>query len=269
MNKILIIIVTHNSQKFIDWVLEPLNKCHDICDVVIVDSGSSSIEYLKKIDRFTIEFTENIGFAKANNLALRFLNENKHSHVLFLNPDARVEENILRELHSRAVKDAEGYGLFSVPLIKYDFDKRSPEVYYDSLGIECNVLGKWRDIQGPISVKQEKKIEAICGAFMLISKKAIEESKNKLGMIGFDETFFMYKEDIELSLRIRKKFKLKMYYDLYAYHCRGWTKSRKEIPYWRKKISAVNDLKLNIKYKFRALPYAIIKYIYVIIFERA
>ena len=43
--KILAVIVTHNSHKFIDWCIEPLIESHEICDIRIVDSGSTDTSY--------------------------------------------------------------------------------------------------------------------------------------------------------------------------------------------------------------------------------
>ena len=55
----------------------------------------------------------------------------------------------------------------------------------------------------------------------------------------------MYKEDIDLSLRM-KSFGYGVFYvsNLVAYHHRGW-KSRSDMPKWRKIMSARNELEIN------------------------
>ncbi|HDZ1465529.1 TPA: glycosyltransferase family 2 protein, partial [Klebsiella pneumoniae] len=110
--------------------------------------------------------------------------------------------------------------------------------------------------------------EAICGAFMLCRVSALMQLKDSSGNIGFEESFFMYKEDIELSLRIKRKWQILMFHDLFAYHCRGWGGERKKNPYWSRLISAKNDMKIASKFKKRALPFSILKYLYVILIER-
>lgn len=71
--KILVVIVTHNSSKYLGWALEPLLHNSE-CQVRIVDSGSSDTAYLNTLTReneeIDIIFENNIGFAKANNRGL-------------------------------------------------------------------------------------------------------------------------------------------------------------------------------------------------------
>ncbi|HED1778822.1 TPA: glycosyltransferase [Raoultella ornithinolytica] len=263
--KILTVIVTHNSHKFINWCIEPLIKVHDICDIRIVDSGSTDISYLKQIEGNVqeIHYENNIGFAKANNRALYDLN--KYSAVLFLNPDARIESDCFQTLYSRLNTVDHNYGIFSVPLVKFDINNYKKEGVYDSLGIVCDKVGRWYDVRGQVTDELPviPKIDAICGAFMLIPSKVLDECKTSTGGIGFDESYYMYKEDIELSLRVSKKYKLKIYNDIYAFHCRGWNKDRKSVPYWSRLISAKNDIKLAFSYRTKNLPFAYIKYLYV------
>lgn len=264
-NKILVVIVTHNSSKFIDWCIEPLIEMQGICDVRIVDSGSTDISYLKTIEHKVerIIYEENVGFAKGNNRAL--YNIERYSSVLFLNPDARIDKENLKKLYSRLPDIVDTYGVVSVPLIKFNIEEHKSENVYDSLGIVCDKIGRWKDIRENVTsdLAPELEFDAICGAFMLIPTKVLKECSTSNGVIGFDETYYMYKEDIELSLRISKKFDLKMFNDLNAYHCRGWNKERRNVPYWSRLISARNDIKLALAYRIINLPFACAKYVFV------
>ncbi|WNT35032.1 MULTISPECIES: glycosyltransferase family 2 protein [Enterobacter] len=269
--KLLVIVVTYNSQKFIDWALAPLFD-RELCHVRVVDSGSSDVTYLSKLEKHNnveIIFEKNLGFAKANNRALYDIDN--FDFVLFLNPDARIESNELDELLKRANShENQSTGVFSVGLEKYSIDENRPLAFYDSLGIKCDAIGRWKDIQGPCSIanKIDIKYEAICGAFMLCKSTALKALPDSRGNIGFEESFYMYKEDIELSLRLGKKWGIKVFTDLKAYHCRGWGGARDSNPYWARKHSAENDVYLAIHYKLRALPYAILKYLYVMLLEK-
>lgn len=268
--KVLVVIVTHNSQKYINWVIEPFLQKDSIFHVRIVDSGSTEKEYLYDIsgkEDIDVIFEENIGFAKANNKGLYDIVN--YDYVLFLNPDARVEYDVLNTITQRAdTREYSDYAIFSVPLIRYDFDNKAPTAFYDSLGIYCDYMGRWKDKRGKVGDNSVSKYEAICGAFMFCRASTLLSLKDNNGNVGFEETFFMYKEDIELSLRMRKKWKLHIFDDLIAYHCRGWGGKRSENAYWSRFISAKNDIKIALKYKKRALPFALIKYMYVIFLER-
>ncbi|WP_034460043.1 glycosyltransferase [Buttiauxella noackiae] len=269
--KVLVLMVTHNSQKFTHWALEPLIN-NGMCQIRIVDSGSKDTSYLQEYklkDNIDILFEENLGFAKANNVGLKDIQNFKF--VLFLNPDARIEKNELAILIERADScEYESIGMFSVSLEKYSIVEKKALSYYDSLGIYCDMVGRWKDIQRPCNVKLEENIhyEAICGAFMFCRTKALLSLPDSKGNIGFEESYYMYKEDIELSLRIKRKFGLKIFHDLKAYHCRGWGGKRSKNPYWARKLSAVNDLHLSMCYKNRAFLYALIKYLYVVLWEK-
>lgn len=267
MKKVLVVIVTHNSSKYINWAIEPLKNKELL--IRIVDSGSTDLDYLKDIENSSnvdIIYKENIGFAKGNNIAL-FDVEN-YDFVLFLNPDARVESDILDILISRAyLPEYDNVAIFSVPLIKYDINNNTAMNMYDSLGIYCDWLGRWKDRRGIISMSSLKQYEAICGAFMLCRTHILQTCKDSNGNIGFEESFKMYKEDIELSLRVKKSGLLHIFSDLYAFHCRGWGNKRKNNPYWTRLCSAENDMVVAFKYKWRALPFALLKLIYVRYFE--
>ncbi|MCY1354887.1 hypothetical protein D9M69_412840 [compost metagenome] len=80
----------------------------------------------------------------------------------------------------------------------------------------------------------------------------------------------MYKEDIELSLRLKRNgYSLFIDYSDFAYHCRGWNTDRSKTPKWAKWLSARNDLYLASKYKIRALPFALSKLAWVALIERS
>lgn len=270
MNRILVVIVTHNSEKYINWCTEPFEDIN-CCDVKIVDSGSRDVSYLKKMEgRAEVIYEKNIGFAKANNLALYDLEH--YSEVLFLNPDARIEKDDFLKLRAEISSErCSEYSYFTVPLVSYDFENMENRKFYDSLGILCSPLGKWYDIRQGINEKISSSInpDVFCGAFFLVRTKELIKSKNKSGNVGFEDTFYMYKEDIELSLRLKRYgAKPLLIRDIRASHCRGWSSDRSKVPYWAKYYSSRNDLFIAKSYKWRALPYSLLKYLYVVLIER-
>lgn len=272
-----IIIVTHNNEKHLPWLIEGLESSKSNIEISIVDSGSTNTLYLDEvITKHEIKFYKktNIGFVKGNNLALEDISET--DWVLFLNPDARIEGSDLDEILKFAEDNRDKkYGVIGAPLLRFDIDTKTATGEFDSLGIHCNSYGKWLDVrnEGPGYLKNRDKkaipVDAICGAFMLISKELLQKCKDKNGVIGFESSYHMYKEDIELSLRIKKAgYTNVLYSGINVFHCRGWNKKRKAVPHWAKLNSAKNDIDIALRYKNRAIPYSLLKYVWVKTFER-
>jgi GT2 family glycosyltransferase len=83
-----------------------------------------------------------------------------------------------------------------------------------------------------------------------------------------DPKFFMYKEDIDLSLRLRKQgWKLLFSPQLKAYHCRGWKKERSQVPRSLRIQSAKNEIRLHYRLKSPYILYSLLKYVSVKIFN--
>jgi GT2 family glycosyltransferase len=243
--------------------------------LVIVDSGSDDTTYLNRFcnkPNVKVIARNNIGFCCANNIGIDQLGS--CDFVLLINPDARAEVRCIEgamQLFQKAGN--EDVGAVSVPLIRYDWANRRPMNVYDSLGITMRWYGRWTDVgkDEPV-VRQDlnaaTEIEAACGAFLLLRRRALEDSAVR-GAVGFDPTFVMYKEDIELSLRLRRKGWRILRADGYtAYHCRGWQSARKTAPQWARELSARNDVKVALRGRWKALPFALAKCLWVGVIER-
>jgi GT2 family glycosyltransferase len=120
------------------------------------------------------------------------------------------------------------------------------------MGIKCNWYGKWYDIGSgePVEIEKDKfiSVEAVCGAFLLIRNRLLTEIKDRNGVIGFDSSYFMYKEDIELCQRISKHgFGVIVLNKYHAFPLSGW---KKRVQYSiERKYSAINDLDLHLGIK--------------------
>ena len=98
--KLSIIIVNYNVKYYVEQCLTSIERALDGIEgeVFVVDNHShdGSVEYLKQ--RFPwvtfIESNHNLGFARANNLAIR---QSVGQYVLLLNPDTFVAEQVLCE----------------------------------------------------------------------------------------------------------------------------------------------------------------------------
>jgi GT2 family glycosyltransferase len=188
-----------------------MNACRHIeAEVFVVDNHSSdgSREWLEsKFPAVSFKWnTENIGFAKANNSVL---DEIKGEQVLFLNPDTIVPEDCFEKCISffrqhpdcgaLGVKMIDGSGKFlkeskrSFPAPFTSFFKMAglARVFPSS-----KIFAKY--YAGHLPENDSNEVEVLAGAFLMMHKAAIKKVK------GFDESFFMYGEDIDLSYRLKK-----------------------------------------------------------------
>ena len=207
-----IIIVNYNVKYFLEQCLCSVVKAIDgfTAEIFVVDNNSSdgSIAYLEPkfpIVHF-IANKENDGFAKANNKALQYCNGD---YILYLNPDTIIcEEGIKRcvdffEKHDDCgglgVRMIDGSGNF-LPESKRSLP--SPQAaFFKLMGLAKLFPGSKifnHYALGHLDEYKNHQIDVIAGAFLMAKRTIIEACK------GFDEIFFMYGEDIDLSYRIQK-----------------------------------------------------------------
>lgn len=275
--KVGVVIVTHDSASSISQTLFALNRqTFAASQIVLVDSGSSDTSYLKQHNReglLELCFMPNIGFSAANNLGYSSLDPSLE-YVLFLNPDTILPEDFLEKaVRWMEIEGRESVGAVSGPLLGWDLKKEAPTGLIDSTGIFSTWYGKWYDRGRGASVKQKpftrmEEVPALCGALIFARRKALESIKIGKYQL-FDEQFFCYKEDIDLSLRLRAKgWRLIVVPDFPAYHARGWSPNRKAVPRARRLMSAENELKLHLKgYNPIKIVYSFLKYMGVLLID--
>jgi len=210
--KLSIVIVNYNVKFFLEQCLISVAKAIEKIDaeIIVVDNNSidGSIKMLKeKFPRvYLIENSENVGFSKANNQAIK---QSKGEYILLLNPDTLLEDDTLKKVLAFAdekpdaggigVKMIDGQGRF-LPESKRGLP--TPDVaFYKIFGLSklfpySKTFGKYHLTY--LDENEIHEVDVLSGAFMLLRKSVI----NKTGLL--DETFFMYGEDIDLSYRIKK-----------------------------------------------------------------
>lgn len=270
--KVAVLLVTYNSEKFID-------KCMASIDaqtvrpylIQIVDTGSKHFEYLKPyIYRTDVQFMKaerEAGFCRGNNLGVRHL-PGDIDLLILLNPDCFLPPDFIEKTLAFMQKHP-ACGAFSALLEKYELDQGLPSGRLDSAGIERTWYGKWQDRgQGlpvsALSLTAPFQVKALCGALFALRGEALREVLLDSGDI-FEPSFYMYKEDIDLSIRLTQKcWELWIDPSLIAYHCRGWNPSRKAMPRKMRLASARNECVIQWKLKAPIpIMYSMLKYLAV------
>lgn len=261
-----VVIVSHNSQVMLPLCLEALRQQMGVnVEQVVVDSGSTDKRYLKRLKkRYPIRLLEkdNIGFGRANNLGYGALRAESEV-VVFLNPDVVLPFDYCKKLLA-AMSDDKSIAVASGILVGFDSKTRRPSQQVDSTGVFRSWYGRWYDRDQGCRVAEVKRqrqyVPAVCGAVFACRKAALEADNGQV----FDPDFFLYKEDIELSLRLRKRgWKLLFEPRLIAYHARGWPERRSEVSWFLRKIAARSEVILYQKHPSPYMVWAMCKYLLV------
>ena len=240
--KLSVVIVNYNVKYFLEQCLLSVIRASSHIDkeILVVDNNSSdgSVEYIRQRfpDVQVIANKDNPGFSKANNQAIQIA---KGEFILILNPDTLVAEDTFdtcidfMNRHTDAgalgVKMIDGKGIF-LPESKRALP--TPEVaFYKMFGLSAIFPKSHRFGQyhlSYLSKDETNPVDILSGAFMFFRKKVLDE-------IGyFDETFFMYGEDIDLSYRVLKAG-YKNYYlaDTTIIHYKGESTKKGSLNYVR------------------------------------
>ena len=269
MTNVAAVIVTHNSESVLDPCLRALQaQTTPPHTTVIVDSGSRSTTYLERAaDEYDVQWSrqDNIGFSRANTIGFHLCPQAADA-VFFLNPDTFVDRAVI-ERSIRLLQLYPALGCLTGRLLGYDIAKGTGTGRLDSTGIYRTWYGRWYDRgQGELDCGQYDRAEIIpaaCGAFMFCRRTALEEVALPGGQI-FAPDFFLYKEDIELSLRLRKKgWHIGYAPDVVAYHGRGWSRNRKEMPWELRCSAARNEVLLYRRHPSIYMLWALSKYLLV------
>ncbi len=205
-----VIIINYNVKHFLEHCLHSVfNASKNLeVEVFVVDNNSVDGSTLMLREKFPgvkrIENKINYGFAKANNQAIK---QAKGKYILILNPDTVIEEKTLDSCYS-FMEDHEEAGITGVKMIdgKGNYlpeSKRAlptPSVaFYKIFGLSAlfpksRRFGRYH--LGFLDKDEINPVNVLPGAFMFIRKQVLD----KVGY--FDETFFMYGEDIDLSYRV-------------------------------------------------------------------
>ncbi|PIS22937.1 glycosyl transferase family 2 [candidate division WWE3 bacterium CG08_land_8_20_14_0_20_40_13] len=243
-----IIVLTFNCEVFIGECLESLLSSKEVSfsgskkakyqgEIIVTDNNSRD-KTVFEAQKFSppivvIKLSENKGFSWGNNQALH---RSSGKYILFLNGDTYVEKYTLLKMLDFMEKNVSvGGSTCFLELVKSKtIDPASHRgfptpwaslTYF--LGLE-KIFPKVKFFSGYHKWYKDltkiHEIDSPSGSFFLTRKKILDYLK------GFDEKYFMYGEDLDLSYRI-KKLGWKIYFvpTIKAYHYKGLSSGIKKL----------------------------------------
>ncbi len=191
-----VIVLNWNGGRWLDGCLTALaRQTRPPDEIVVVDNASTDDSLAPLRAKWpavqVLALPSNVGFAAGNN---RGADDARTDALVFLNNDTEVEAEWLEALVAAADADSTR-GLVTSRIVYLD----RPDVV-DSAGdgyLRCGGGFKHGHGQPSASYAQSRHVFGACGAAFLIRRPLFERLK------GFDESFFMVYEDVDLSYRAR------------------------------------------------------------------
>ncbi len=237
MTRLSVIIVNYNVKEFLEQCLTSLKGAlKDIThEIIVVDNASSdgSCRMVKK--RFPeiilIENNNNLGFSRANNIALR---QAKGEFISLLNPDTIVQEDTFTKLLEGFERFPEA-GMMGGKVLNPDgslqlscrrsfptpWNAFSKIIGLSRLFPTSRIFGKYNLTF--LDHDEINEVDAISGSFMCVRAKVLENA-------GYlDEDFFMYGEDLEWCYQIKDSgWKIYYYPESSIVHYKGESSRKSE-----------------------------------------
>lgn len=210
MNSVSICVVTHDNG---NEILNLLNSIYENTNginfsVFVVDNNSSDNTVNLISNHYPnvkiIKTSCNKGFGYAHNLVLDKINSDFH---VIINPDISFSDNVLKKL-SDYLSENKDTIIVTPKILNSDgteqhLPKREPKIKYLVAGKLERFFSSFSKVRSKYTMENECLIEPVdidfcTGCFMMIRTKVFKE------LNGFDDRFFMYFEDADLSKRAKK-----------------------------------------------------------------
>ncbi len=195
--KVSIIILSYNTEKLLELCLASIEKHIEIPhEIIVVDNASTdtSVPMLKK--KFSqvkvIENQQNLGFAKGVNQGA---GEAKGEYLWFLNSDAELFQDVASQL-VRVMESDNTIGVVGGVLKNRDGSlQRSFSKFYDLMPAALLIFGGDKvELLG--YTEKDRDVDWVSGGCMMVRADVFRQAQ------GFDESYFMYLEDMDLCKRI-------------------------------------------------------------------
>jgi len=214
------IVLYNNPLDEISLLVKSLRESEVVSEIYLIDNSPVRLDTLDSLPAKYIFNNKNLGYGSAHNLAIRQTIEQNVPYHLVLNPDISFEPNILEKILNFMNNNSK-------------IGQLMPKVYYPNHEIQylCKLIPTPFDLifrrflPSSWMRKRTYKFEMratgydwvmdvpyLSGCFMLLRTSALKN----VGL--FDERFFMYPEDIDLTRRIHRKYRTVFYPEVSIIH---------------------------------------------------
>ncbi|KAB8155402.1 glycosyltransferase [Kordia sp. TARA_039_SRF] len=201
--KLSVVILNYNVRYFLEACIRSVEAAVAgmNAEIIVVDNNSPDDSCDMMRNTFPniqlIANNENVGFAKANNQAVKVA---KGEYVCILNPDTIVAEDTFTQLLKFA-ESTENVGSIGCKLIDGSgafLPESKRNIPTPMVSVKKIIGSKTSGYYSNLNENEIGKVDILVGAFMLMKKSVYDQ------VGGFDEDYFMYGEDIDLSYKIKK-----------------------------------------------------------------
>ncbi|MEP7105634.1 MAG: glycosyltransferase family 2 protein [Chloroflexota bacterium] len=193
-----VVVVNYNGRHYLDTCLEALlaQELEGGFEVILVDNGSGdgSADHVRQRwpEVQLVEAGANLGFAGGNNLGI---GQARGRHLVLINNDTRARPGWLAALVAAAEADAR-VGAVTPKLVYMDrpgvIQNAGSLLLSDGSGAD---RGAGEEDRGQLDAREE--VFGLCGCGALLRREMLDD------VGAFDEDFFAYYEDTDLSWRMR------------------------------------------------------------------
>ena len=206
----------------LDSIIRHTNN--NIGSVIVVDNAStdSSMSLLPKDKNYIKLVYEEVnhGFGKACNIGAR---QTSSEYILFLNPDTVINESSIDGAIDLMTKESSSnIGICGIQLIDDNGISASCSRFPSITNITCSSFGLSKLLprlgapMNDFSHETTKEVDQVMGAFFFIKSNIFRKCQ------GFDERFFVYYEEVDLSKRVNDLgYKSVFLAESSAYHLGG------------------------------------------------
>ncbi len=198
MSRVAVIILTYNNQAEIAACLRSVERqsYEGFYQIVVVDNNSQdrTREIVSQFPQVKlISLSENRGYAGGNNEGINWALQQGFDYLVVLNPDMEVDIDWLKYLVATADKYPQA-GMVQAKVLFWQEKFRVNTVGNPLHFLGFSWAGGYKELSSKFQV--EKKIAVASGSSVLLKAKALEQ----VGL--FDDFYFMYHEDVDLSWRM-------------------------------------------------------------------
>lgn len=245
-------IVTYNSADAIEKCLDSvLHQTFHSASILVIDNASddSTRDMLKCYSEVKLICNaENVGYSAAHNVGFNHAFLNDMDYVLTLNPDVTLTPDYLKLLVLEMEHRNETGGIIG-KMLRVEQDQLGRSIM-DSTGLIMQRFFHVRDRDAGISDFGQRNtpqiVWGVCGAAALYRTGMLKDilQDNEV----YDESFFVYKEDVDLCWRARRRnWTFRYIPNAVAFHRRSWVKGRK-MPALVVAYSFANQIALLIRH---------------------